>query len=321
MNKIISNSINHHDHRSNVHNHEDHKDGHHNCTSHKLEKNAGNLKMAFILNFGFAVFELAGGFLANSVAIISDALHDLGDALAILLAIFLEKVSLRKRDRSFSYGYKRFSLLSAVFSSLIVASGTVYIIVEAVERLFNPEATNSAIMLIMALVGIVVNYLGYRRLNSTERSQRAIKLHLLEDIMGWVSVLAASVLIYLTGLTVIDPVISILIALFILYKAITNIKEFVKIFLQAVPDDVDGDKVLNAVRLIDGIESVHDFHLWTMDGNYNVLTLHVVIKKDTPSDQIIFIRKKIREISRRYSIDHETIEIGYCNEECEFVNC
>ncbi|MCK6603849.1 MAG: cation diffusion facilitator family transporter [Ignavibacteriaceae bacterium] len=277
--------------------------------------------MAFFLNFGFAVFELAGGFLSNSVAIISDALHDLGDSLAILLAMFLEKISVRKRDDNYSYGYKRFSLLSAVISSLIVAAGSLLIIYEAVQRVFNPEETNSAIMFLMAVAGIVINYMGYRRLESSERNQRAIKLHLLEDILGWVSVLVASVVIYFTNLTVIDPAISIAIALFILYKAILNIKEFVKIFLQAVPEDVESSSVLDEVRKIEGIRSVHDFHLWTMDGNYNVLTLHVVIERETDPEHIIRIRKQIREISRKYKIDHETIEIGYCNEECEFVDC
>lgn len=277
--------------------------------------------MAFFLNFGFAVFELAGGFLSNSVAIMSDALHDLGDSLAILLAMFLEKISVRKRDDNYSYGYKRFSLLSAVISSLIVAAGSLLIIYEAVQRVFNPEETNSAIMFLMAVAGIVINYMGYRRLESSERNQRAIKLHLLEDILGWVSVLVASVVIYFTNLTVIDPAISIAIALFILYKAILNIKEFVKIFLQAVPEDVESSSVLDEVRKIEGIRSVHDFHLWTMDGNYNVLTLHVVIERETDPEHIIRIRKQIREISRKYKIDHETIEIGYCNEECEFVDC
>lgn len=277
--------------------------------------------MAFFLNFGFAVFELAGGFLSNSVAIMSDALHDLGDSLAILLAMFLEKISVRKRDDNYSYGYKRFSLLSAVISSLIVAAGSLLIIYEAVQRVFNPEETNSAIMFLMAVAGIVINYMGYRRLESSERNQRAIKLHLLEDILGWVSVLVASVVIYFTKLTVIDPAISIAIALFILYKAILNIKEFVKIFLQAVPEDVESSSVLDEVRKIEGIRSVHDFHLWTMDGNYNVLTLHVVIERETDPEHIIRIRKQIREISRKYKIDHETIEIGYCNEECEFVDC
>lgn len=277
--------------------------------------------MAFFLNFGFAVFELAGGFISNSVAIMSDALHDLGDSLAILLAMFLEKISVRKRDDNYSYGYKRFSLLSAVISSLIVAAGSLFIIFEAVQRVFNPEETNSAIMFLMAIAGIVINYMGYRRLESSERNQRAIKLHLLEDILGWVSVLVASVVIYFTKLTVIDPAISIAIALFILYKAILNIKEFVKIFLQAVPEDVESSSVLDEVRKIEGIRSVHDFHLWTMDGNYNVLTLHVVIERETDPEHIIRIRKQIREISRKYKIDHETIEIGYCNEECEFVDC
>ncbi|NUM70328.1 MAG: cation transporter, partial [Ignavibacteriaceae bacterium] len=267
------------------------------------------------------VFELAGGFLSNSVAIMSDALHDLGDSLAILLAMFLEKISVRKRDDNYSYGYKRFSLLSAVISSLIVAAGSLSIIYEAVQRVFNPEETNSAIMFLMAVAGIVINYMGYRRLESSERNQRAIKLHLLEDILGWVSVLVASVVIYFTKLTVIDPAISIAIALFILYKAILNIKEFVKIFLQAVPEDVESSSVLDEVRKIEGIRSVHDFHLWTMDGNYNVLTLHVVIERETDPEHIIRIRKQIREISRKYKIDHETIEIGYCNEECEFVDC
>jgi len=277
--------------------------------------------MAFFLNFGFAVFELAGGFISNSVAIMSDALHDLGDSLAILLAMFLEKISVRKRDDNYSYGYKRFSLLSAVISSLIVAAGSLFILYEAVQRVFNPEATNSALMFLMAIAGIVINYMGYRRLESSERNQRAIKLHLLEDILGWVSVLVASVVIYFTNLTVIDPAISIAIALFILYKAILNIKEFVRIFLQAVPDDVESSSVLDEVRKIEGIRSVHDFHLWTMDGNYNVLTLHVVIERETDPEHIIRIRKQIREISRKYKIDHETIEIGYCNEECEFVDC
>lgn len=277
------------------------------------------LKVAFFLNITFTIIELIGGFITNSVAILSDAIHDLGDSIAIGSALWLERVSERARDDHYSYGYKRFSTLGALITSVILIAGSIIILYEAVPRLFAPQAVHATGMMWMALLGIAFNGLAVLRLKGGDQSlnNRAVMLHLLEDVLGWLAVLVGSVVIRYTGWYWIDPLLSLLVAGFILYNVFSNLKSILQVFLQSVPKDFDVHKLESELLSINGVKGVHDVHSWSMDGNYHILSLHLVVRATSGRDDLIRIRKEAAEMTRRSGINHPTIALEFENEGCD----
>jgi cobalt-zinc-cadmium efflux system protein len=300
--------------------HHDHFEDHHGHIHHHHA--IKNLKFAFALNFIFTLIEAIGGFLTNSIAILSDALHDLGDTLAIGLSWYFQKLSGKSRSQSLSYGYKRLSLVSALISAIILLIGSVLIIYKAIPRLINPEIVHVKGMFVIAIIGVFVNGVAVLQLKKGQSSnERVVMLHLLEDVLGWLAILFGSVLMYFFGWPIIDPILSIMIAVFILWNALKNIKEFVRIFLQGIPKNVDIDTISENIKEIPNVESVHDVHIWSMDGEYNVLSAHLVVDDNLSANNIIEIKNQARNIFRKFNINHETLEFEYKSEVCEFEEC
>ena len=203
-------------------------------------KSEKNIFIAFLLNLLFAIIELVGGFVTNSISIISDSVHDFGDALSIGMAYFLEKKSNKKPDKNYTYGYLRYSMLSALLTSTILLVGAVFVIVGAIPRLINPVEVNHDGMLILAILGVVINLIAAAKTSHSHNlNEKAINLHLIEDVLGWVAVLAGSIVIKFTGLYIIDPILSIGITIYILYHVYKNIKEVFNVLLEKAPSDVD----------------------------------------------------------------------------------
>jgi cobalt-zinc-cadmium efflux system protein len=302
------------------HNHHDHFDDQHGHIHH--HHSVKNLKVAFALNITFTLIEAIGGFFTNSIAILSDALHDLGDTLAIGMSWYFQKLSNKSRTQKFSYGYKRFSLVSALISAIILLIGSILIIYKALPRIFNPQVVHIEGMFIIAIIGVLVNGAAVLKLKKGQSSnERVVKLHLLEDVLGWIAVLVGSVLMYFFDWPFIDPLLSIAIAIYILWNAIKNIKEFVRIFLQGIPKDIDLDEIETHLNEIPDVESIHDLHVWSMDGEYNVFSAHFVVDDDISADNIIEIKKRARKVFRKYNISHETLEFEYKSEACHFEEC
>jgi cobalt-zinc-cadmium efflux system protein len=297
-----------------AHNHSHHPDHHHSSLK--------NIKLAFWLNTGFALLVLLGGIYTNSVAILSDALHDFGDSLSLGLAHYFEKKSLRSRDKDFSYGYKRFSLLGAFINSIVLIVGSVLIIKEAVERVLKPEDVNAKGMLLLAIVGVVVNLVAMLRLRKgSSVNERVVSLHFLEDVLGWVAVLIGSVVMMLVHLPILDPILSILIACFILYNVYKNLRQAFHIILQGIPDNVDITEIKKILLEIPGIINVHDLHSWTMDGRYNIMTVHVVLKKGISIEEVENFKLKIRNKLLNQNIQHLTIETEQEGDNCSLIDC
>ena len=249
--------------------------GHHHDHDHAHSHSVtGNLKVAFFLNLSFTIIEFIGGALTNSMAIFSDAIHDLGDTFAIGAALFLENYSHRGRSKNFSFGYKRFSPLSALINSVILLAGSLIIIVESVPRLLNPEPVNAEGMLYLAIAGVVFNGAAVLRLRNKESSvnQRTVMLHLMEDALGWVAVLIGSIVMLFADIPIIDPILSLGIALYILWNAFKNLRKVLHIFLQGTPRNVDLEEVKKDLLKLEHVQDIHDTHVWTMDGSYNILT-------------------------------------------------
>ena len=281
-------------------------------------KSEKNIFIAFILNLLFAIIELVGGFFTNSISIISDSVHDFGDALSIGMAYFLEKKSSKQPDKRYTYGYLRYSLLSALLTSVILLVGGIFVLVGAIPRLINPTPVNHTGMIILGIIGVCVNlFAAARTSHSHNLNEKAINLHLIEDVLGWVAVLAGSVVIKFTGLYIIDPILSICITAYILYHVYRNIKEVFGVLLEKAPTDVDVDKLKEELNSLDEVKDVHHMHIWTMDNIHHYITLHAVVEKKVDLEHV---KHEIREVLEKHNLTHSTIEIEYnkCeNGECE----
>lgn len=291
---------------------------HHHDHQHLPEATSDNLSFAFWLNTCFAVVEVFGGLFTNSIAILSDALHDFGDSLALGLAWYFHKKSKRKRDKDYSYGYRRFSLLGAFINAILLVMGSLFIVGEAVQRLFAPEQPDARGMFVLAIAGILVNALAMMRLRrGKSMNERVVMLHFVEDVLGWVAVLIASIVMYFTSLPILDPILSILIAGFILFNVFRNLKSALRIVLQARPEDVDEDAVRQEIMSINGVSGVHDLHVWTLDGQFNILTLHVVAEESRTAGELEELKCEVRDRLSRLNLQHATIEMELEGVECK----
>ncbi len=299
--------------------------GHHHQHHKEKPEEAGKvrmrLKVAFALNFFFTIIEFIGGAITNSMAILSDAVHDLGDTVAIGSALWLEKVAEKGSDNRYTYGYRRFSTLGALLTSLILFAGSIIILKEAIPRLLQPQEVMAKGMMWMAVLGIVFNGLAVWRLRGGNASlnNRAVMLHLMEDVLGWVAVLIGSIVIFYTEWFWIDPLLSIGVAIYILYHVFGNVRKILDVFLQTTPSDLDVVGMEQELVALDGVHEVHDTHSWSLDGNYNVLSIHVVVDKDASVSTQQGIRGRADEIIRTYGIDHATVAIEFTGEACH--NC
>lgn len=280
----------------------------------KTEK---NILIAFILNLSFSIFEFIGGTITNSVAIVSDSIHDIGDAASIGISYFLEKKSKKQPDATYTYGYARYSVIGSVITTLILLFGSVMVIVNAVGRTINPVEINYNGMIIFAVIGVIVNFgAAYLTKEGDSLNQKAVNLHMLEDVLGWVVVLIGAVVMRFTDISVIDPVMSIAVAVFILINAIKNLKEVLDLFLEKAPHDISVEEIKEHVSEIEGVLDVHHIHIWSMDGHNNYATMHVVTEEDPHS-----IKHKIRDELKEHGISHVTLELEGKDEGCHEEHC
>ncbi len=288
--------------------------------SHSHDEGKSNIGVAFFLNLSFTIVELVGGFLTNSVAIMSDAVHDFGDSLSLALAWYFQRLSKKGSTKQYSYGYKRFSLLGAIINSIVLVVGSIYILSEAIPRLLSPQATSAKGMLILAVVGIVANGIAVLRTRkATSINEKVVSLHLLEDVLGWVAVLVGSAVMYFTGWTIIDPILSIAIASFVLFNVFKNIRQTLPILLQGTPVEIEAEHIVELLKTVENVAAVHDLHIWSLDEAYNVLTVHVVLKEALPIEKLTAMKGEIRALLNAKKIQHATIEFEMPSEECEYI--
>ena len=262
---------------------------------HSHNHSDGNVKVAFFLNLSFTIIEIIGGLYTNSLAILSDALHDLGDSLSLELSWYFQKLSKKGRTKKFSYGYKRFSLLGAIINSIVLVAGSIFILTKAIPELFNPGETNVQGMLYLAILGIVVNGAAVLKLRKGESlNEKVVSLHLLEDVLGWVAVLIGSVIMMYTDAPFIDPLLSVLISLFVLYNVYKNLRKSMLVILQGIPEDVSLEVIKEKLKDISEITDVHDNHVWSMDGEYNILTIHLRLDKDYKLSRQAKLKETVR---------------------------
>lgn len=280
-------------------------------------KTTRNILIAFLLNLAFSVFEFVGGLFTGSVAIISDAVHDIGDAASIGLSYFLEKKSRKQPDEAYTYGYARFSVIGSVVTTLTLLISSVIVIYNAVIRIMNPSDIHYNGMILFAVIGLCVN-LGAAFITREGKSlnQKAVNLHMLEDVLGWAVVLVGAIIMRFTDLSIIDPLMSIGIAIFIIVSAVRNLHEALCLFLEKAPRDLDVKEIAEHINHIDGILDVHHIHLWSLDGQNNCATMHIVTNRDPHT-----IKELVRQELLEHGISHATLELETENEHCDATHC
>ncbi len=280
----------------------------------KTEK---NIFIAFLLNLGFSVLEFVGGVLTGSVAIISDAVHDMGDAASIGISWLLEKKSRKKPDDVYTYGYGRYSVLGGMLTTLILLTGSVLVIYHAICRMLQPVPVNYNGMIGLAVIGVLVNFFAaYFTRDGDSLNQKAVNLHMLEDVLGWAVVLAGAVVMRFTDFVLIDPLMSIGVAVYILIHAVKNFQEMLELFLEKTPHGVRIPELKEHLCHIEGVQDIHHMHLWSMDGQNHFATLHVVAEGDAHE-----IKESVRMELEEHGICHATIELEEPGEHCHHTHC
>lgn len=294
------------------HNH-DHSRRHGHNHSHINTSSTRNIVLAFILNLGFSIIEFIYGTIFNSMAILSDAVHDLGDSISMGFALIFQLISQKKAkpNSKYTFGYSRFSLLGALVTGAILLYGSVLMIINSIPVLFNPQPTNTQGMFWLAIIAIAINGLaGWILSRGSSRNERMLNLHMLEDILGWIGVLIVSLVMRFTDFYILDPILAISISLFILSKAIPNFWGTFKILLNSSPENVDIEKIKNQILQLPGVKDISHLHIWSIDGEENSMTVTVLIEKSMQENQMTAVKRDIIKIANEINVkQHYTIEL------------
>lgn len=290
---------------------------HSHSHSHPTSASSARIAWAFFLNLGFSIIEFVGGYLTNSTAIMADAVHDLGDSLSIGLAWVLERVSRRAADSTFTYGYQRFSLFGALINAVILIAGSLWILSEAIPRLFEPVMPVAEGMVGLAILGVVVNgYAAFRLAEGTSLNERMLNWHLLEDVMGWAAVLVVALILLFVEWPILDPLLSIGFTVFILANVLKMLRETLRIFAQSAPDQALAEGVEQALLSMADIASIHDLRLWSLDGEHHVMSVHVLMHRAMDSREQVTLKAAISTVLQPFELAHTTVEIEWPEEDC-----
>ena len=267
----------------------------------------GAVWLAFFLNLSYAIVEFIAGGVFGSSAVLADSVHDLGDAIAIGVSAVLETISNREEDSHYTLGYKRFSLLGAMVTAVILMTGSVLVILENITKFFNPQPVNDEGILWLGIIAVSINVLASLIVRKGKtKNESILSLHFLEDTLGWVAVILMAIVLRFTDWYILDPLLSLVISFFILSKAIPRFWSTLKIFLDAVPEGVDIQQVKSDLEQLDHVASINQLNLWTMDGLEKNAIVHVCLKK---VEHMEVCKEAIRAMLKDYGFQNITIEV------------
>jgi len=286
--------------------------------SHSHDENSSKrIGWAFFLNVGFTIIEFIGGVLTNSTAIMADAVHDLGDSLSIGLAWVLAKLGKKPASSSFSYGYKRLSLLGSLINGIVLIAGSSWVLFQSIPRLFNPEMPVTEGMLALSIFGIAVNgFAAFKLSKGKTLNEKVLNWHLLEDVLGWVAVFIVSVVLMFVEWPILDPILAISFTLFILVNVVRNVGATLKLFLQGVPDQTIAEKIEGKLKNIPEFKHFHHLHLWSLDGESHVLTVHIELEADVSLEDQRHLKRRLSEELAEFDLSHTTVEFELEGERC-----
>ena len=263
--------------------------------------------LAFLLNLSFATVEFIAGGIFGSSAVLADSVHDLGDALAIGLSAFLESISNRKEDSHYTLGYKRFSLLGALVTAVILMTGSGMLILENVTKIFHPQPVNDEGILWLGIIAVSINVLASLVIRKGQtKNESILSLHFLEDTLGWLAVILMAIVLRFTDWYILDPLLSLAISFFILSKAIPRFWSTLRIFLDAVPEGVNIQKIKTDLAELDHVASINQLNLWTMDGLEKNAIVHVCLEHVKHME---VCKESIRDLLKERGFQNVTIEV------------
>ena len=263
--------------------------------------------LAFFLNLTYAIVEFIAGGVFGSSAVLADSVHDLGDAIAIGISAFLESISNREEDSHYTLGYKRFSLLGAMVTAVILMTGSVLVILENIAKIFHPQPVNDEGILWLGIIAITINVLASLVIRKGQtKNESILSLHFLEDTLGWVAVILMAIVLRFTDWYILDPLLSIAISFFVLSKALPRFWSTLKIFLDAVPEGVDIQKIKTDLAELDHVASINQLNLWTMDGLEKNAIVHVCLKE---MEHMETCKESIRIFLKDCGFQNITIEV------------
>ena len=263
--------------------------------------------LAFFLNLSYAIVEFIAGGIFGSSAVLADSVHDLGDAIAIGVSAFLETISNREEDSHYTLGYKRFSLLGALVTAVILMTGSVLVILENITKLFHPQPVNDEGILWLGILAVSINVLASLVVRKGKtKNESILSLHFLEDTLGWIAVILMAIILRFTDWYILDPLLSLVISFFILSKAIPRFWSTLKIFLDAVPEGVDIKQVKSRLEQLDYVASINQLNLWTMDGLEKNAIIHVCLE-DVKHMEVC--KESIRDLLKDCGFQNISIEV------------
>jgi cobalt-zinc-cadmium efflux system protein len=279
------------------------------------------VQFAAFLNFAFTIIEIIGGLWTNSLAILSDALHDFGDSIALLVSWLFERGARRAPDARYTFGYQRLSLFSALISASVLVGGSIVIISQAVPRFFSLEPVNAFGMVGIAFIGIMFNGAGFFLLKKGESlNEKVLSWHLLEDVLGWIVILAGGIVIYFWKFYLVDPIMTVALTAFILYNVAKNLREAISILLQGVPKHINLEAVKQDIIAIKGVLGMHDIHIWSLEGETDIFSAHVIVDDETLEKRPQQTKQTIKDTLTNHHIEHSTIELEG-SEQCTGMVC
>ena len=277
-------------------------------TKHR-PKTEQNILIVLILNVLFAAIEFIGGIFTNSIAILTDAIHDSGDAISIAVSYILERKSKRRPDRKHTFGYKRYSTLGALITTVVLMVSATIMVIAAIQRIVNPSYVSFDGMLIFAIIGVVINGIAMfvtRKKGST--NQKAVNLHMLDDMLGWVVVLIGTIIMEFTGWSIIDPLMSIGVSIFVIVSAIQNLSTVMTIFLDKVPEGITLVDIETEILAVKGVKKINHIHLWAADERHCYAMLHATM---VPGTDIDSAKSAIKTILRHHNVSQCVVELDY----------
>jgi len=287
------------------HSHSNHSHSH----GHNANKKA--LKISFILIASFMFIEFIGGFMTNSLALISDAGHMLSDAVALGLSLSALLLGEKAANSKKTYGYKRFEILAALLNGVVLILLSIFICIEAFKRFSHPAEVMGSGMIIISTIGLIINivvaYILSRGETKENLNVKSAFMHVLGDLLGSVGAIIAALLIIFFGWNIADPIASIIVSVLVLYSGWNILKESVNILMESKPANINSDDIVNALKTISGVEGIHDLHIWMITSDFPALTVHLNVENKSDRDAIL--ENAIQQIKEVSGIKHITIQI------------
>ena len=287
----------------------------HHQHNHRHTVEGKKLLITVFLNLAITLAEFIGGIFSNSLALISDAFHNLSDTVAILITYITERISKKASDEKHTFGYKRIQILAALFNAVTLIAISVFLIFEAWERFNNPQPIKSVLMMTVAIIGLLANLLSVLLLKSHQKENINIKsayLHLIGDTLSSVAVIIGGILIYFYEMYWIDPLITVLISIYIIKETYVILYDTYKILMQQTPSDIELEDIIASVSSLKEVSGIHHIHIWNLTDREVHFEGHIDLCEDLKvSDSQIVVDKIQRILKKKFEIDHITLQLEY----------